>query len=248
VPAWPSCAKRTCIPSGCSSARRHAVGATRTATLEPPSRKTVHDWHEATLQDAGLRDMPLHALRHTAAASWLVSGHPLIFVQRQLGHRSITTTEEHYGHLESSFSATRRPGRAVDRGRCAESRPLSVRRRGPPLLPAPPSAVRDSPGVPASPRSLEPCGEVRLDEAQRTVRTTEPQARDAAPPSRPRRATTATRPSRTVTSEGFRRTGAADEAGSSGSVVPRSGGTDAASGSCGGLRSEDMRPRSTGEA
>jgi integrase len=69
----------------------------------PPNRNTVHDWHEAALIDAGLRDMPLHALRHTAAASWLATGHPLIFVQRQLGHRSITTTEEHYGHLEMSF-------------------------------------------------------------------------------------------------------------------------------------------------
>ena len=58
---------------------------------------------EAALVDAGLRDMPLHALRHTAAAAWLATGHPLIFVQRQLGHRSITTTEEHYGHLELSF-------------------------------------------------------------------------------------------------------------------------------------------------
>jgi integrase len=67
----------------------------------PPSRKTVHDWHEAALMDAGLRDMPLHALRHTAAAAWLATGDPLIFVQRQLGHRSIT--EEHYGHLEPSF-------------------------------------------------------------------------------------------------------------------------------------------------
>ena len=44
--------------------------------------------------------MPLHALRHTAAASWLTTGHNLIFVARQLGHRSITTTEQHYGHLE----------------------------------------------------------------------------------------------------------------------------------------------------
>lgn len=26
-----------------------------------------------------------------------------MFVQRQLGHRSITTTEEHYGHLDTSF-------------------------------------------------------------------------------------------------------------------------------------------------
>jgi integrase len=50
--------------------------------------------------------MPLHALRHTAAAAWLTTGHPLIFVQRQLGHRSITTTEEHYAHLEASFLAS----------------------------------------------------------------------------------------------------------------------------------------------
>ena len=69
----------------------------------PPSRKTAHDWHEWALEDAGLRDMPLHALRHTAATAWLATGHPLIFVQRQLGHRSITTTEEHYRHLETSF-------------------------------------------------------------------------------------------------------------------------------------------------
>jgi integrase len=69
----------------------------------PPSRKTAHDWPEWAPQDAGLRDMPLHALRHTAATAWLATGHPLIFVQRQLGHRSITTTEEHYGHLETSF-------------------------------------------------------------------------------------------------------------------------------------------------
>jgi integrase len=76
--------------------------AGRTAPT-PPNRRTVHDWHEAALVDAGQRDMPLHSLRHTAAAAWLATGHPLIFVQRQLGHRSITTTEEHYGHLESSF-------------------------------------------------------------------------------------------------------------------------------------------------
>jgi integrase len=63
----------------------------------------VHDWHEAALEDAGIRDMPLHALRHTAAAAWLAAGQPLMFVQRQLGHRSITTTEDHYGHLEGSF-------------------------------------------------------------------------------------------------------------------------------------------------
>ena len=73
--------------------------ASRPAT-SPPSRRTVHEWHHHTLTAAGLRPMPLHALRHTAAASWLTTGHSLIFVARQLGHRSITTTEQHYGHLE----------------------------------------------------------------------------------------------------------------------------------------------------
>ena len=73
--------------------------ANRSAS-SPPSRRTVHEWHHHALHAAGLPAMPLHALRHTAAASWLTTGHSLIFVARQLGHRSITTTEQHYGHLE----------------------------------------------------------------------------------------------------------------------------------------------------
>jgi len=64
-------------------------------------RTTVsRDWHKAALQDAGLRDMPLHALRHTAAAAWLAAGNSLMYVQRQLGHADIATTERYYGHLE----------------------------------------------------------------------------------------------------------------------------------------------------
>lgn len=66
-------------------------------------RSTVsRDWHKDALVDAGLRDMPLHALRHTAAAAWLSAGQPLMFVQRQLGHSSITITERYYGHLEDT--------------------------------------------------------------------------------------------------------------------------------------------------
>jgi integrase len=72
--------------------------------LAPMDRNTVStSWHKQALADAGLRDMPLHALRHTAAAAWLLTGHPLIYVQRQLGHASIKTTEAYYGHLEESF-------------------------------------------------------------------------------------------------------------------------------------------------
>jgi integrase len=64
-------------------------------------RSTVsRDWHKHALQDASLPDMPLHALRHTAAAAWLAAGNSLMYVQRQLGHADIATTERYYGHLE----------------------------------------------------------------------------------------------------------------------------------------------------
>jgi integrase len=72
----------------------------------PMDRTTVsRDWHKAVLTDAGLRDMPLHALRHTAAAAWLASGNTLAYVQHQLGHSSITTTQRYYGHLERNVLA-----------------------------------------------------------------------------------------------------------------------------------------------
>jgi integrase len=77
---------------------------------EPMDRTTIsRDWHKAALQDANLRDMPLHALRHTAAAAWLAGGSSLVYVQRQLGHSSITTTERYYGHLERHVLAAGRP-------------------------------------------------------------------------------------------------------------------------------------------
>jgi len=83
-----------------------ARASPRTTTSEPErmDRTTVSRyWHKAALEDAGIRDMPLHSLRHTAAAAWLTTGNPLMYVQRQLGHASITTTEQCYGHLETSF-------------------------------------------------------------------------------------------------------------------------------------------------
>jgi integrase len=71
------------------------------AAGQPMDRSTVsRDWHKLALEDAGLRDMPLHALRHTAAAAWLAAGNSLMYVQRQLGHADIATTERYYGHLE----------------------------------------------------------------------------------------------------------------------------------------------------
>jgi integrase len=64
-------------------------------------RNTVSQiWHKIALEDAALRNMPLHSLRHTAAAAWLAGGNSLMYVQRQLGHTDIATTERYYGHLE----------------------------------------------------------------------------------------------------------------------------------------------------
>ncbi|WP_432001534.1 tyrosine-type recombinase/integrase [Streptomyces sioyaensis] len=40
-----------------------------------------------------------HDLRHSHAASLLSAGHSLTYVQRRLGHESITTTSDRYGHL-----------------------------------------------------------------------------------------------------------------------------------------------------
>jgi integrase len=46
----------------------------------------------------------VHDLRHTNA-SWLIqAGVPLTVVQRHLGHESIQTTSDRYGHLDRKAS------------------------------------------------------------------------------------------------------------------------------------------------
>ena len=55
-------------------------------------------WRPA-LAGAGLAHVGIHALRHTCAALLVAQGaHPKA-IQRHLGHRSITTTLDRYGHL-----------------------------------------------------------------------------------------------------------------------------------------------------
>jgi integrase len=78
-----------------------------TGKPEALDRTTVsREWHQQALADAELRKMPLHALRHTAAAAWLAAGNSLMYVQRQLGHSDIATTERYYGHLERHVLAS----------------------------------------------------------------------------------------------------------------------------------------------
>ena len=59
---------------------------------------------------AGLpRDTTFHDLRHTFASTALAEGVPISEVSRWLGHKSITTTVDLYGHLVPEAS-----GRARD--------------------------------------------------------------------------------------------------------------------------------------
>lgn len=58
----------------CAGRRPTSAVGSRSA-WEPMGRSTVSSkWYKAALEDAGLRHMPLNALRHTAAASRLLSG------------------------------------------------------------------------------------------------------------------------------------------------------------------------------
>jgi integrase len=52
-----------------------------------------------TLKRAGLRKVRIHDLRHTFASLLINQGENLKYVQAQLGHSSITTTVDRYGHL-----------------------------------------------------------------------------------------------------------------------------------------------------
>lgn len=91
--------------------RTRPLHASRSPSNEqplPPERRTVSAvWHAHALQDAALRHMPLHSLRHTAAAAWLAAGNSLLYVQQQLGHRDLATTSHYYGHLERHHTPKR---------------------------------------------------------------------------------------------------------------------------------------------
>ena len=53
---------------------------------------------------AGLPDIGLHTLRHSAAAVMLVNGIPLKVVSEVLGHASIGITGDIYGHVSPDVS------------------------------------------------------------------------------------------------------------------------------------------------
>ena len=91
-----------------------------------PSNFRSRVWLPAT-EDADLKGVRFHDLRHSAASLLIEGGLPLPEIQRRIGHSSIRTTIDVYGHLtetteraatdhlEGLFRQAARPKRAQNR-------------------------------------------------------------------------------------------------------------------------------------
>ncbi|MGW2964028.1 tyrosine-type recombinase/integrase [Streptomyces sp. NPDC001220] len=67
------------------------------AIKEAKKRGVLPEWKHPTVHD----------LRHSHVAALLSDGHSLTYVQRRLGHESIKTTSDRYGHLLETAHGTR---------------------------------------------------------------------------------------------------------------------------------------------
>jgi integrase len=56
-------------------------------------------WYKV-LRRAGVRQVRVHDLRHTYASLLLEAGEPMLYVKEQLGHSTIQTTVDLYGHVK----------------------------------------------------------------------------------------------------------------------------------------------------
>lgn len=85
----------------------------------------VHREFLPALRRAGLRKIRFHDLRHTFTALLIAAGENPKYIQSQLGHASIQTTMDRYGHLmpESHREAGRRLDDMVSGGTSEEETP-----------------------------------------------------------------------------------------------------------------------------
>jgi integrase len=71
------------------------------------------DFHRV-LKRAGLRQIRIHDLRHTFASILITANHNIKYMQEQMGHASIQTTMDRYGHLmKASHDGAARKTRSV---------------------------------------------------------------------------------------------------------------------------------------
>ena len=68
--------------------------------LDAVHKTTASDWFSEACREAQVADFTFHCLRHTFAAYMLSRGVPIYKVSKILGHSTIVTTEQHYGHLD----------------------------------------------------------------------------------------------------------------------------------------------------
>ena len=95
-----------------------------TAQGKPLDEKNVvHRPFKAALEDAGLRHIRFHDLRHTTASLLINQGIPAKVVQCQLRHASIQQTFDTYGHLfpETNSAALEKMDAAIFGGASGSS-------------------------------------------------------------------------------------------------------------------------------
>ena len=65
----------------------------------PMSQRNLYKKFKAVINQAGMRNIRFHDLRHTAASLMLNHGIPALIVAKRLGHSKVSVTLDTYGHL-----------------------------------------------------------------------------------------------------------------------------------------------------
>lgn len=100
-----------------------------TAKGKPLNSRNVHRSWDTIRSRAGLGDVRLHDLRHSAASDALMAGVPLAAVGALLGHKSTRTTQR-YAHISDDVlrQAVETMGRAIDENTRAGASVIPLRR------------------------------------------------------------------------------------------------------------------------
>jgi integrase/recombinase XerD len=82
------------------SRRGNQVGYRAITRSKPVGEGTFHRWWGRCLEAAGVRYRNPHVARHTFATRWLRRGGRMETLSKAMGHASIATTVDLYGHLD----------------------------------------------------------------------------------------------------------------------------------------------------